>query len=128
MMEKINNITLYNADCMDVMREMPDKSFDLAIVDPPYGIKRSGHRGCICKNPKHNWKAYPVKGWDDRTPDAHYFEELRRVSRNQIIWGGNYFAQFLPGSMGWIVWDKGQRLTMADGELVYSSFKRALRS
>ena len=98
-----------------------DNHFDLAIVDPPYGIGRDG--GQTGKN----WKRYDKKEWDSKAPDSEYFEQLFRVSKNQIIWGANYFSNYLPPSMGWIFWDKGQNLTMSDGELAFTSFKKALR-
>lgn len=128
-MEKviIGNATLYLGDCMEGMKEMPDKAFDLAIVDPPYGIGKDGQKGCECKNPKHNRKEHKQKKWDRKIPDKTYFDELFRVTKNQIIWGANYFTAFLPGSMGWIFWDKGQDLNQSDGELAFSSFDRALR-
>ncbi len=111
----------YNMDCMDYMRSVPKHFFDLAIVDPPYGIGRSS------MGEKKKWKSYNPKDWDNAPPDRKYFEELFRVSKNQVIFGGNYFTPHLPPSMGWIVWDKGQKLTMSDGELIYTSFSRALR-
>ena len=118
---------VYLEDCIQGMKRYENKHFDLAIVDPPYGIGRSGHNGVIAKNPKHNWKAHTWKDWDNETPTAEYWAELFRVSKNQIVWGGNYFTEYLPPSMGWIFWDKGQDLTMSDGELAYTSFNRALR-
>lgn len=82
----------------------------------------------MCRNPKHNRKYFEAKGWDTKTPDKVFFDELFRVSKNQIIWGANYFPEHLTRSKGWIVWDKGQKgLTMSDGELAYTSFNRALR-
>src|SRR5690348_11841946 len=99
---EMNRILL--GDCMDYMKAMPDKCFDLCIVDPPYGIDRDG--GETGKN----WKFYEDKGWDKMPPNQQYFNALFRVSKNQIIWGGNYFTEFLPRSMGWIFWDKGQRI------------------
>lgn len=131
-MEKLGNITLHNADCMDLLRSMPDNAYDLAIVDPPYGLRRDGQREILCKvsnkaRTRHR-KQHEFKGWDSKIPPPDYFTELRRVSKNQIIWGGNYFVQNLKPSMGWIVWDKGQHgLTMSDCELAYSSFNRATR-
>lgn len=111
-------------DCMDFMAQFPDKFFDLAIVDPPYGIGVDGQKLSINKNPKHSRKAHKQKEWDRGKPEKKYFEELERVSKNQIIWGGNYFVPYLRQSKkGWIVWDKGQYgLTMSDCELAYSSF------
>jgi site-specific DNA-methyltransferase (adenine-specific) len=114
-------IELFNMDCMEYMKGCDDNAFDLAIVDPPYGIGRDG--GETGKN----WKYYEPKEWDASPPNKEYFDELRRVSKNQIIWGANYFTQHLPASMGWCFWDKGQDLTMSDGELAYTSFQRALR-
>lgn len=105
----------------------PDKYFDLAIVDPPYGIKRDGQKETNTKNSKHKRKYIEQKNWDNNTPDQVYFDELFRVSKNQIIWGANYYPQYLPPSMGWVFWDKGQDLSMSDGELAFTSFNRALR-
>lgn len=115
----------YNMDCMEYMRTLPDKTFDLAVVDPPYGIGVDGQKERHdLKNPKHSRKGHTKKGWDKAIPPREYFRELERVSNNQIIWGGNYFVQHLSaGHKGWIVWDKGQHgLTMSDCELAYSSF------
>lgn len=104
----------------------PDKFFDLAIVDPPYGIGQDGS-----KNHTRSLlaKAKPYKGFfgnDKHIPSAMYFRELRRISRNQIIWGGNYFG--LPASSCWLVWDKenGEN-DFADCELAWTSFKSAVR-
>jgi len=115
---------LYNMDCMEGMKQFPDKYFELAIVDPPYGIGMDGQKKSICKNPKHNRKLHEKKDWDNSIPSKEYFKELERVSKNQIIWGANYFVKHLEkGTKGWIVWDKGQHgLTMSDCELAYSSF------
>lgn len=114
-----------NEDCMDMMKRYPDKFFDLAIVDPPYGIGRDGGRLSTSKHGGR--KAYEFKGWDSEIPNEDYFKELFRVSKNQIIWGANYFTQHLPPSMGWIFWDKGQRICNSDGELAFTSFNQALR-
>jgi site-specific DNA-methyltransferase (adenine-specific) len=121
------NSIVFNQDCIEGMKRYPDNYFDLAVVDPPYGIGRSGHNGVIAKNPKHNWKAHTWKDWDKEMPSSEYWKQLFRVSKNQIVWGSNYFTEYLPASMGWIFWDKGQDLTMSDGELAYTSFNRALR-
>lgn len=116
-------------DCMKGMAEFPDGFFDLAIVDPPYGIGADGQKKCICKNPKHNRKEHARKNWDASPPPVEYFRELERVSKAQIIWGGNYFVPMLEqGRKGWLVWDKGQRgLTMSDCELAYTSFDTPTR-
>jgi len=115
-------INFYNVDNMKFMADVPDKYYDLCICDPPYGIGRDGH----FQKTSHR-KNYSFKGWDNCTPNKKYWEELFRVSKNQIVWGANYFAEFLPPSMGWIVWDKGQRdLTMSDAELAFTSFSQRL--
>lgn len=116
---------VFNEDCMIGMARYPDKFFDLALVDPEYGIGRDGSKKTTSKHGGR--KAHEFKGWDKAIPNKNYFTELYRVSKNQIIWGGNYFAKYLPSSMGWIFWDKGQRICNSDGELAFTSFQRALR-
>jgi len=113
---------------MLALKEMKDNQFDLAIVDPPYGIKRSGQKEQNNRN-KGDRKSFEFKGWDNKIPTEVYFNELQRVSKNQIIWGANYFVEHLTkGTMGWVVWFKGQiGLTMSDCELAYSSFQKATR-
>ena len=119
------NSQVFNIDCMLGMKDYPDKWFDLAVVDPPYGI---GYDGCRESTSSHGGrKAYEFKGWDSSTPEKIYWDELFRVSKNQIVWGANYFTYYLPPSMGWIFWDKGQRICNSDGELAFSSFDKALR-
>lgn len=121
-------IELLNMDCMDYMCDQPDKAFQLAIVDPPYGIGVSGQKERI-QGKKSDRKHHEEKGWDRSIPNKKYFEELKRTSKNQIIWGGNYFVEHLnEGHKGWMVWDKGQHgLTMSDCELAYSSFDSPTR-
>jgi len=118
---------VYLEDCTKALKRFSDNFFDVAIVDPPYGIGRSGQTETFTKNPKHKRKHFADKGWDTETPAAEYWNELFRVSKNQIVWGANYFTKYLPASRGWIFWDKGQDLSMSDGELAYTSFNRALR-
>lgn len=120
---------LYNMDCMQGMKEFPDGFFDLAIVDPPYGIGIDGQKKRVCGNPKHNRKEHIRKSWDKAIPTPEYFRELERVSKAQVIWGGNYFVPYLEqGHKGWLVWDKGQHgLTMSDCELAYTSFDTPTR-
>ena len=124
-MEITDKIRIYNEDCLKAMRLMPDNAYDLAIVDPPYGIKIQQSGG----TPSHlGFKNYAKKNWDNAIPSAEYFHHLNRVSVNQIIWGANYFVEHLDkGTMGWVFWDKGQNLTMSDGELAFTSFNKALR-
>ena len=122
------NSIVYNEDCIQGMKRYKDKHFDLAIVDPPYGINRDGQKLSICKNPKHNRKEHKKKGWDFAIPNENYFTELFRVSQNQIIWGGNYFTEYLNPTRGWVFWYKGQNdLTMSDGEMAWTSFNKVTR-
>ena len=107
---------------------VPDNYFDLLLTDPPYGIDIIGQR--IKKDPdgRYGYRQFKHKTWDNKRPDAEAFNEMLRVSKNQIIWGGNYFADLLPASQGWLVWNKGQRdFSLADGELAWTSFDKALR-
>lgn len=124
-------IELHNIDCMEYMKTLDDNAFELAIVDPPYGIDAgNGFGGEQRKsgNGQAMKTAFTKKDWDKNTPNKEYFNELMRVSKNQIIWGANYFTDNLPSSMGWIVWDKDNGTTkFSDAELAFSSFDRALR-
>lgn len=111
---------------MKYLKTLDDNAYELAIVDPPYGINIQNAGG----SPKHlGFKKYIKKNWDNQTPKQEYFDELFRVSKNQIIWGANYFVEFLSeGTMGWVFWYKGQQgLTMSDGEIAYTSFQKATR-
>jgi len=122
-------IKITNECNLELMKRYEDNYFDLAIVDPPYGIDRGGQEETFTKNRKHKRKHHKQKKWDSAIPNQEYFNELFRVSKNQIIWGANYFVEFLnKGTMGWIFWYKGQEgLTMSDGEIAYSSFQKATR-
>lgn len=124
------NSVAYNMDCMEYMKSLPDKAFDLAVVDPPYGIGESGaknhSRGRLATATAYT----PFAGKDKSAPPKSYFNELVRVSKNQIIWGANHFVSRLPSadSSCWIVWDKENGATdFADCELAYTSFKTAVR-
>ena len=112
-----------NEDNIQLMGRYEDNHFDLAIVDPPYGIGASEMTMGSGKNKKYT----KGKKWDNETPSQKYFDELFRVTKNQIIWGGNYFN--LPLTKSWIFWDKGiyADCDFADGELAWSSFKKVLR-
>lgn len=125
-MEKIGNIALYNADCMEVMKAFKDKEFDLAIVDPPYGINASKMHMGKRKGEKRLWSK---KDWDSNIPNGKYFDELFRVSKNQIIWGGNYFTDHLPASRCWLSWNKvvPDGMSFADFELAWTSFDSVAR-
>lgn len=112
------------ADCLDILRQLPDKSIDLILTDPPYGLGIDGQKESKSKNPKHNRKGHEKKDWDSCIPDVEIFREMQRVSKNMIVWGANYFNEYLEqGHKGWIIWDKGQDgLTMSDCEIAYTNF------
>ena len=114
-------------DCMDYMAQFPDKFFDLAVVDPPYGIHMDG--GTIGISRKAANVHYTKKDWDTSAPDASYFIELSRVSKNQIIFGANHFISRMPiDSSCWIVWNKENGDNpFADCELAWTSFDKAVR-
>ena len=122
-------IELINGDCMDYMRGLPDKCFDLAIVDPPYGIGEDGSRnksrGKLAKAKDYK----PYAGNDISSPSKELFDEMIRISKNQIIWGANHFISKIPyDSSCWIVWDKNNGDNdFADCELAWTSFKTAVR-
>ena len=111
---------------MELMSRYLDNHFDLAIVDPPYGIGESNKKQRT-RNKHVNRVVHKAKEWDNEIPSAEYFKELKRVSKNQIIWGANYMVQHLEPSMGWIFWEKKIGGDFSDGELAYTSFKRALK-
>jgi len=125
----IKNCTLYNMDCMEYMKSLSDNAFDLAIVDPPYGI----HDKLLTSDKKQNKSnkfalMYQEKEWDKQRPSKEYFIELQRVSKNQVICGGNYFADLLPASRGWAMWDKeGDNLTVVNNELIWTSFDKSIK-
>jgi site-specific DNA-methyltransferase (adenine-specific) len=122
------NINLYNEDCLQAMKAMQDKQFDLAIVDPPYGIDIADKlaNGWVSKagGTKHT-----AKDWDKYTPTQEYWDELFRVSKNQIVWGGNYFmSKIKRDSPCWIFWDKNNGDSLfADGEMAWTSFDTPVR-
>ena len=122
-------VNILNTDCMDYMRGLEDNAFDLAIVDPPYGIGENGDRssGRSRLAIKKDYK--PFAGGDMEPPSKEYFLELQRVSKNQVIWGANHFMQNIGlGSSCWIVWDKQTGGSdFADCELAFTSFNTAVR-
>jgi site-specific DNA-methyltransferase (adenine-specific) len=113
----IGKATIYNMDCMTLLKETPDNYYQLAITDPPYGIG-------ISNNPVR--QQHKKKSWDNEIPNADYFKELQRVSENQIIWGGNYFIEHLPSTQGFLIWDKVQPhdFSLAMAEFAWSSFQK----
>jgi site-specific DNA-methyltransferase (adenine-specific) len=109
---------------MEYMKSLPDNAFDLAIVDPPYGIDvtsmNMGGRKTI--------RPDKTKSWDNAIPNQDYFDELNRVSKNQIIWGGNYFP--LPPTRCWLMWDKGESMygrDFAEAEMAWTNFDKVVR-
>lgn len=121
--ERIGGQTLLLGDCLEVMPTLG--RFDAVVTDPPYGIGRDGQKRTTGGNGGR--KAYDFKGWDKSRPPAEIFESILKISTDQVIWGGNYFADLLPASGKWLVWDKGQRINQSDGELAYTSRDGALR-
>jgi site-specific DNA-methyltransferase (adenine-specific) len=124
-------VNLINADCIDVMATFKDKQFDLAIVDPPYGIGEASGQETSRNQSKGRANTpikYIKKDWDKQKPTYEYWKELKRVSKNQIVWGGNYFVENLTNSSCWLVWDKDNSGDFADSELAWTSFKTAVRN
>ena len=114
--EQFGSVTIYQGDCMEYMAGLKDKAFDLAIVDPPYGIG-------ISSNPVR--QQHKKKTWDNAIPCVDYFKELKRISANQIIWGGNYFLDYLGATQCFLIWDKVQPhdFSLAMCEMAWASFQ-----
>tara|TARA_R110000823_G_scaffold255889_1_gene377872 strand:+ start:50 stop:667 length:618 start_codon:yes stop_codon:yes gene_type:complete len=120
-------IKIYNLDCLEAMSKMEDNAYDLAIVDPPYGININVSMGRRKGDKKSNYHKFA--GNDSSIPSSEYFKELKRVSRNQIIWGGNYMTEYLIPSSCWLLWDKGfsEDVTFAQFEMAWTSFKSSAK-
>jgi len=119
--------TIYNEDCLETMKIMPDNYVECILTDPPYGIgesagkNKSGGNLAIAKD-------YGNEKWDNQRVSEYHIEEMLRVSKNIILFGGNYYADLLPASNCWIVWDKDNGGNdFADCELAYTSFNTAVR-
>ena len=121
--EVIGNATLYLGDCLEILPTLP--KVDCIVTDPPYGIGKDGQKQTTGGHGGR--KGYEFMGWDVDRPSSQVFNMILDASDQQIIWGGNYFADFLPASQKWLVWDKGQRINQSDGELAWTSFDGALR-
>ena len=122
---------IYLMDCIEGMKQYSDNYFDLAIVDPPYGIGVDGAIHIRKPDRPSTWdmvEKYEKKDWDDEIPKAEYWEQLLRVSQNQIVWGGNYFTEYLKPSKGWVFWDKkfDKTFNFSHGELAWTSFNKQL--
>jgi site-specific DNA-methyltransferase (adenine-specific) len=123
---------VYLEDCVTALKRYADNHFDLAIVDPPYGIgadsqKESYSQGKNGEGRRHR-KLWEHRGWDENIPTADYWEQLFRVSKNQIVWGGNYMTEFLQPSKCWLIWDKMQEFTGSDFEMAWTSFDKASKA
>ena len=120
-------IELHNVDCMEYLATLEDNAFELAIVDPPYGIGVNINMGRRKGDKPSEYKKFA--GEDKDIPEAKFFEELRRVSINQIIWGGNYMTDHLPPSPCWLLWDKkfSEDVTFAQYEMAWTSFKTSAK-
>jgi DNA modification methylase len=119
---QIGCATLYLGDCLEILPTLP--KVDAVVTDPPYGINHARDRN----SEKDGWIDYPCSGWDKERPARAAFDVMRDVSGHQIIWGGNYFTDYLPPTMQWLVWDKGQReFSLADCEFAWSSQRKAAR-
>lgn len=116
-------ITIYHGDCREILPQLP--AVDAVITDPPYGINRDGQKQSTGSHGGR--KAYDFLGWDSRRPDGEVFQLILSRTMHAIIWGGQYFADLLPATERWLVWDKGQRIHQSDGELAWTSMEGALR-
>ena len=120
-------VDLRLGDCLELMKDIPDGSVDLVLTDPPYGKKADkGTNGFgSAKNRRYGG------GWDSKRPSKEVFDEMLRIGKNVIIFGGNYFADILPPSNHWIFWDKKGDIAFqnpfADGELIYTTFKKPIK-
>jgi len=124
---KADRVRLHLGDSLEAMKQMEDNAYELAIVDPPYGLGIDGQKESKKKGTQIR-KAHEFKGWDNAIPNKEYFDELKRISKNQIVWGANYFTEFLEPTKAWVFWYKGQQgLTMSDGEMAWTSLKKVTR-
>jgi DNA modification methylase len=121
--EIIGDCRLILGDCAAILSSLGQ--VDAVVTDPPYGIGKDGQKRS--KGGHGGRKAYEFKGWDQERPPRAVFDAMLACSKQQVIWGGNYFADFLPATGKWLVWDKGQRINQSDGELAYTSEGGALR-
>ena len=121
--EQIGDARLILGDCLEILPTLP--KVDAVITDPPYGINKDGQQRTTGEHGGR--KAYEFLGWDASRPDARAFELIRAAAPLVVLWGGNYFADILPATGKWLVWDKGQRINQSDGELAWTSLDGALR-
>lgn len=119
----IGDATLYCGDCRDILPTLP--KVDAVITDPPYGINKDGQKKTTGGHGGR--KEYEFLGWDGVRPDAEVFRLILEAADKHVIWGGNYFADLLPATGKWFVWDKGRRINQSDGELAWTHESGALR-
>lgn len=123
----MSEVYLFQGDCLEFLKDLPDGSMNMVLTDPPYGKKADkGTNGFgVSKNRKY------TGGWDRNTPAKEVFDKLRSISKNMMVFGGNYFANMLPPSNCWIFWDKKGDIAFqnpfADGELIYTTFKKPVK-
>ena len=118
-----DGITIYHGDCREILPHLP--KVDLVLTDPPYGIGRDGKPASTSSHGGH--KGYEFLGWDSKPPSDDTLTLALRAADNAVIWGANYYPQVFSSSPGWLLWDKGQRIDQADGELAFSTRKGPLR-
>jgi len=115
--------TIICGDCFEVMKDFPDNSVDLVLTDPPYGINADKMK---MGTGRHDWDV--VVGWDGKRPKKAVFDRIRQITTNQVIWGGNYFADYLPPSMNWLIWDKkNPNLSFSEAEMAWVFNGRRVR-
>jgi len=121
-------IDLRLGDCLEIMKDIPDKSVDLVLTDPPYGIGMDNQKVRVKPNRPNTYlrageNQYPINNWDKLPIDKVFFDEMFRVSKNQIIWGANYYCSFIPNGFGWLYWDKqmGEN-NFSSGEFAFQSY------
>lgn len=122
---------IINDDCLNILKQLPDKCIDLVLTDPPYGIGYDSacekYNGKLIGTAKAIRNTYRATNWDNATPTKEYFDEMIRVSKNQIIFGGNYFTDKLLVSKCWLVWDKHINGAWADCELAWTNFNKPIK-
>jgi len=130
MIDLSRRLNLFQGDCLEIMKDIPDKSIDLILTDPPYGIGIA-NKECVGGGSwRGKTKKFDIKEWDNNKINKNYFDEIFRISKNQIVFGGNYYSDWFSSSSCWLVWYKRDGLptrTFADCELAWTSFNEPSR-